>query len=75
MIGVSQKLNLGNDERPRFALRHNFYKRFKTAQAVGEALITFLKIFAHCIQIFMTNKVKNFAEYERIIFVFTLIKK
>jgi hypothetical protein len=69
VIGVSQKPSLGDDERSRFALRNNFYKLFKTAQAVGKALITFLKIFAHCIQILTTNNVKNFAEYEYIIFL------
>lgn len=41
------------------------------AQAVGEALITFLKLFAHCVQIYISHNGKVFAQYKRINFYLT----
>ena len=39
---------------------------FKTAQAVGDALITLLKPFAHCVHTLTTDNGKEFAQHERI---------
>jgi IS30 family transposase len=43
-----------------------FYVPFKTAQAVGDALITLLKLLAHCVHTRTTDNGKEFAQHKRI---------
>ena len=66
VIGAGQKQALVtiNERVSRYSII--FHVPFKTAQAVGDALITLLKPFAHCVHTLTTDNGKEFAQHERI---------